>query len=110
MKYKRRYNFDEVREKLSIPFTPSDGESLEGYAIRAGSIISQYREHLSNHVGWFTHYGAGPCPVCDLLALCDYLQGIFLDISKYDKKKVWAASKPTSDPLSWVFTPRSRPN
>ncbi len=106
IKTRRRYNFDQVKEKISIPFVPSEGETLEGYAVRAGEIISQVRETLTNHVNWYTHYGPGPCPICDVNALCDYLDGILLDISKYDKKKLWIAHKGQTDPLSWAFLPQ----
>ncbi len=102
---KRRYNFDEVNEKISITFVPTEGETLLGYSTRIVALSSELRERLHNHTAWYTHYGAGPCSICDLLAFVDYLSSMCVDIAKFDKKKSFVAHKNGTDPLAWEFTP-----
>ncbi len=76
-----------MSEKNEIGFCPSSGEKLLGYAERLQTIIAENRGYLQKHVQWFTHYGMGQCPICDIQAVSEYLCSILIDISNEMKSK-----------------------
>ncbi len=71
-----------MSEKNEIGYCPSVGEKLLGYGERLQTIIAENRGYLQKHVQWFTHYGAGPCPICDIQALAEYTTAILIDIAQ----------------------------
>ncbi len=71
----------------SNTYLPSEGERLEGYAERLRSTLSDFEEWSSKHSAWFTHYGPGPCWICDLLLVMRYTCDVLNDICNETKIK-----------------------
>ncbi len=69
-----------IEAKENIAYVPSQGEQLEGYAERLRDTLAQYEGWLQTHVKWYTHYGMGACPICDLLNMSRYQNDIINDI------------------------------
>ncbi len=82
--------------KTTIGFLPSEGETLEGYCFRIREIAKQLEGYSSNHIKWYTHYGAGACWICDSMNILRYTCDVMNDISNElaSKKMVLKATHP----------------
>ncbi len=94
--------------KENLAYLPSERESLSGYSRRVRACLSQYEGYLQNHIKWYTHYGPGPCPICDLLNmsryLCDIVNDIVNEVNKYEFEAERA--KGSYDNTNFEFKPK----
>lgn len=101
-----------MSEKNELGFCPSEREKLLGYGERLQIIISENRGYLQKHVQWFTHYGMGQCPICDIQQVAEYLASILVDIAQeLDHKKIDIEAthpKGTTDPTFFEFRLKGR--
>ncbi len=95
-----------MKEKTNLAFLPTDGEHLRAYVKRLQDVIQQIRyDDSAPHDKWYTHYSSGPCYICEMLDMLDYMQGILTDIVNYDKKHEWVCVRPedSHDALTFSF-------
>lgn len=93
--------------KSDLGYLPSDGETLEAYAYRLTDICQQTRhDTMTSHDKWYTHYGAGPCWICNMIDMCDYMCSLLKDIQTNDKKARWKIVRPTDSYDAMTFTLR----
>ncbi len=96
------------KDRQDLGYLPSDGEDMRAYLERLQNVMQQTRyAYAPKHEDWYTHYGPFPCWICNLLDMCDYLNGIMKDILNEDKLHRWKCVKPTGsvDPLTFTFKP-----
>ncbi len=94
-----------MRDKTNLGFLPSDGEHMKGYVIRLKDVVQQIRnDDSAPHIKWYTHYNAGPCFICEMLDILDYLVNLMEDICNYDKKASWKCVRPANSHDALTFT------
>ncbi len=93
--------------KESFGYLPSEGELLSGYASRLRVTLSQFEGYAQGHISWYTHYGKGPCWICDLLNMsryiCDILNDIDNELSPKKLKLVAERPKGSYDNTNFEF-------
>ncbi len=97
--------------KVSIGYFPSIGEPLQGYSGRMRDITQQLQSMFyAQHLKWYTHYGAGPCYICDMFAMNEYSSDMLAAMPDQDKKGHWYCERTSSsnDPTTFVFKRMSR--
>ncbi len=77
----KKYRTEQREPKENLGYVPSQGETLGGYAERLRDTLAQFEGWLQTHVNWYTHYGMGACPICDLLNMVRYQNDIINDIA-----------------------------
>ncbi len=103
------YMTDFPIHKTNVGYLPSQGEDLRQYIKRLADVTRQNRYDYTNvHLKFFSHYGVGPCFVCDLWDMCDYVISMVEGVVASDKKGRYICVKTTSssDPLSFTFERR----
>ncbi len=92
-------------------YAPMDDEPLKTSVNRFKHVITEIRhDYTQSHLKWYTHYSSGPCFICNLMDLCDWLIAFLETLEIADKKGHYVVSrdKNSTDILAFSLVRRLR--